>query len=373
MKKNPHDQMPYEFMQAANHRPSRLARHLLMLSTALASGAIALSLHWYADENFKLAGSENLGATVSFRDMNKEGDRRIQHIVKMMRESREGEQLYQFASTQDIKLKWEPSQDNAGSYGGGIVTLDPRAKNIDIIYAMAHELNHGWQDKITQGKDVLTDPETTWQTSRLREVGACAYSAHFAAQYTEQTGRTFPSYKRVFGGRTAHNYTKMGAANRDYFANAVLPCFDELNKNDKYLVNHLNHARMKLHLAQSFNSLVKIKETSARLQNIPYSAPMAPSPFTPLQRDEKAHMMGSLFTPTLDAKDIPPELAPEDTRSVLSFVEREAAPSDPIALEILNDLQAGFEILAQDTAETEDKAYARTIHFLTPKNEGLTP
>lgn len=369
--KRPHDTDP--FANLPRHKPSRLAYHLLMLSTALATGAIALSLHWNADENFKYAGEEDNYTTTTFQNIETDGDRRIQHIVKMMRESREGEQLYQFASKHNLRFQWESSQDNAGSYSNGTITLDSRLSNISIVYALVHEINHGWQDKLLNAQDLQGDPQFTWQMAQLREVSACAYSAHFSAQYTEQTGRKFSSYKNVFGGKTAYNYTKIGAMNRDYFANAVLPCFDEIKKNDRYIVNHLNIARLKFHIALTFNSLVKISDARSRLHSMPYTPPAVTNPFTLPPRSERARMMAGLFTPTLNPEDIPPELNPEDTEGVLSFMEQETTPKDVMINEILNDLQGGFEELAKDTAAVENKAYEQNQHYLPPKNHVLVP
>lgn len=193
------------------------------------------------DEASHETGEENLSNAVALQDVPRIGDTRLKKVVARLRQGALGEELYNHALENNVDIIWE-NEDNAaaGSYNAEtrLLTLDTRNSDAQLISVLAHELRHHWQYTATDINQLTLDPLRAWQTARLVEVDACAFTAKFITDYNENSAKKL-DLSNKFGSKALAHYSAVPAGKRDYLQDAVLPCFKEIAGNDTYNDNHI--------------------------------------------------------------------------------------------------------------------------------------
>jgi len=118
----------------------------------------------------------------------------------------QGRALLQFAEREHIAFVVDPALEKTNDladYNPGYsrLRLRPNLSGEEAVIYAAHELRHGWQDKILQYADIEVGdmrPRDRWILRRFLEADAHAYSAYFEAQRMQQLG----TEKKDFGDAT---------------------------------------------------------------------------------------------------------------------------------------------------------------------------
>lgn len=297
--------------------------------------------------------------SIEFKDIPQRGDMRLKRIVAQMRKSTSGEKLYQYASQNGFVFQWDDASKDVGSYSRRKVHAARRYTDDEITFAIVHEINHGWQDIHLGYTTQLNSPRMAWQLGRVAEVGACAYTAHFAAQYKAQTGKELAVSSAIYGQVVAGDYTTLPASQRRYYYDAVLPCFDHIKKNHTYMAHHFERALLIYRLGRNHHDRVDLSIKLAEMTGKDYKPDKEVSPFVALSDADRAKLLSSFFTPTLDVKDVPAELSPADPQKFLALLKRETIPEDKSIADDIERLDKEFHELSSVTEERHRSALAR--------------
>lgn len=194
------------------------------------------------------AGTENIGATQSFAHIHTSGDPRIQHLVRRMRQSAAGEELYQYAARTNMAFTWyNKKTDNAlGLYKENTSFLYTDLSDDHALATLVHEIRHHWQLSEIPVPYARMKPHDQYYSAQLREVDACAYTAHFAAAHKDATGERLAIkfiWRPGYGSGIARDYADMNPQDRNYVRDAYEPCFEQVNIYHKKHINFVSDVR----------------------------------------------------------------------------------------------------------------------------------
>jgi hypothetical protein len=278
-------------------------------------------------------GEENLNETIALKDVQKRGDARLNRIISGLRHSSMGEELYRYALNSGVNVAWENKDDSAaGSYYNEttLLTIDSRSSDSQLISVMAHELRHHWQFTATDINLMTLDPLRAWQTARLLEVDACAYTAKFATEYNEKSEKKIDLGNK-YGSKTLAHYSKIPTSERDYIKDAVMPCFAEITTNDNYNKNHAG-------FTQTLADIYEIRYVNA-VQSKDYDFLLAEYEQMPNAERIKTHF-SQLLTSTLDPEKLEPMIRDASNEDFVEWIN--TATTNDLTKDILR-LQRHFE------------------------------
>lgn len=310
----------------------------LLITTLLTAPILAPLLLGKSNVLDNSTGEENLDNIAPFSTIRKDGDTRINRIIDILERSKEGRDIVRFASENPITFQWLDRKDGpAGSYsiGNGQIELNVRITDKHAALVLGHEIRHAWQDHTIPLSRQIRDPIAIWEYATLAEVDACAYTARFAAEYKDETGVSLvvDNTLRSYGDFTAQNYSQISATQRDFYRQAVLPCFAEIS-NYSYPWSHLNLAKGALESAQYIVRNAK---------RDPIGSPMM-ADMTPLDNTEKKELFSRFFNQSMLYDDPLPEmtvLSPDGFASWLKSVTQ----GDPEIAQTLEKLEQEFSKL----------------------------
>lgn len=274
------------------------------ISTALAGSALAT-----ASEDAPANTNPDLKQGILFSKIAEQGHPRFKKIIAMMRQSREGEKIYRYASRKGLRLNWGNASTSDGGYIDGTIRISPALSNEAAGYTIAHEVAHGFQDKSLNWLKYQRGPLITWQISQLNEIGACAYAAHYAAKWKDETRKAL-DIPEGFGDKTAQRYQDLPAPQRDFYKNAVLPCAQEI-KEYEYESKHMQWARYTLDDARLLLKIIQLNAKIATWHPAGYDASDDRSIFDTIRTKDKARLLSKTLTTLLDREDVPSFLKSE--------------------------------------------------------------
>lgn len=187
-------------------------------------------------------GEEDFHQSISFADLPAKGDNRIKYLIAKLRQSPEGENIYQFASRSGLHFRWGGPGLAMGSYEDGAMTAKPGFSDDVTLLTIAHETRHHWQHTVMDDVISQLEPIDQYAMKRLREVDACAYAAQFSADFKQATGRHLktPTFGLgLYGGSIAMDYAAMPPSKRDVMRDAYDPCMTAINSNKQYNKTHV--------------------------------------------------------------------------------------------------------------------------------------
>lgn len=215
-------------------------------------GAVFLAAAQLLSGCTPVTGEENLTAATPLAQIQEHGDARLNRIVARLRSSTLGEQLYTYAVQENTRIQWITEGNKAGAYSvpDKLIELKVSMPDEALILTLAHELRHHWQFTALKPRTWINSPLQQWQLRRFVEADACAFTAHFSAQYKNETGNALKSGGQ-YGGQIAKNYTDQPESKRNYLRDAVVPCFQELvSYHDSYGVSHYESAEIQIKIAR---------------------------------------------------------------------------------------------------------------------------
>ncbi|WP_435641430.1 DUF6782 family putative metallopeptidase [Micavibrio aeruginosavorus] len=198
----------------------------------------AMAYHHFSQPH---RGEENRGTALAFADLPTKGDGRIKYLIAKLRTSPEGERLFQFAARTKLQFIWGGPGTAMGSYSKSLMSAKPGFSDDITLLTIAHETRHHWQHTTMNADIARLEPLDQYAVKRLREVDACAYAAHFSADFKDATGHTMKTPSAVlglYGGSIAMNYAQKDPATRDAMRDAYAPCMESINSSKKYNTSH---------------------------------------------------------------------------------------------------------------------------------------
>lgn len=214
-----------------------MAGGLLFGVPALIVGGL---MHQHSTQPHK--GKEDFHQSISFADLPAKGDSRIKYLIAKLRQSPEGENIYQFASRSGLHFRWGGPGLAMGSYEAGIMTAKPGFSDDVTLLTIAHETRHHWQHTVMDDVISQLEPIDQYAIKRLREVDACAYAAQFSADFKQATGQRLKTPTvglGLYGGSIAMDYAAIPPSERDVMRDAYEPCMAAINRNKQYNAAHV--------------------------------------------------------------------------------------------------------------------------------------
>ncbi len=319
--------------------PAPPPRSQLGIVFALCGGtALLASIHLPEEPR-----EENLDNIVPFETIKKDGDTRINRIIDIMERSETGREIVRFASTHPITFQWSDEKDSAsGTYLNGRVELSVHLSDKDAALILGHEIRHGWQAYTMPLNSQVRDPVAIWEYSTLEEIDSCAYTAHFAAEYKDETGELLTDNKNSgFGDQTAHNYSQIPATQRDFYRQAVLPCFAEIS-NYPYSWKHMKRAKSGLEDAQQAVRAAK---------RDPIGSPVMVN-LIPLDNNEKKELFSRFFNQSMTHDEPLPEMAVLSPNGFVSWI-KSMTQGDPEIAQELERLRNDFSKISPRPAKNK--------------------
>lgn len=312
---------------------------------------------------FKLSGSEkNLTSEeqfdkiVPYHLLATEGDARIKRIMGLLRKSQKGEDLYQYAAAKELQFQWRKSTaDDLGSYGKGLVSQSPEgSSDHDLTLTNVHEIRHGWQDKTLKTKEWKSDPAMAWQMRILQEVDACAYTAHYAANYKDETGIRLALSAHQYGNETITFYVAISPLKRRFFEHAVLPCFAEIKNYQGYYVAASRDTYNVLGLIKAVYDIAQIDMALAHHRQRLYDPGEFRKYINPPSVEEKAKLFSRFFSLDIKEGTILPELEEMSRRpqDFLAWIEQMIYP-EPELHALIDKSQGHFYRVRELITEQE--------------------
>ena len=217
----------------------------LIGACALGIAGIFVAAH---EEPSPHAGTENIGTTMSFANIHTNGDPRIQHLVHRMRQSAAGEELYQYAVRTNMAFTWYNKKTGGalGLYKDHTSFLYTSMSDDHALATLVHEIRHHWQLSEIPFPYARMKPHDQYYSAQLREVDACAYTAHFAAAHKDATGERLAIkfiWRPGYGSGIARDYADMDPQDRNYVRDAYEPCFAQVNIYHKKHINFVSDVR----------------------------------------------------------------------------------------------------------------------------------
>lgn len=299
-----------------------------------AAAALPLLLLQSTDDAAR-TGEENLDNIIPFEQIQKEGDVRIQRVISLMRQSDEGEKIYKYAASSALTVQWNTQKSSAsGTYENGRIKLQTSLSDKSAALTLGHEIRHHWQANIMPLGRMVFDPVMLWQHALLEEVDACAYSAHYAAQYKDKTGTPLIDVPGTsFGDSTAYSYSQIPPQQRDFFRQAVIPCFAELAQYS-YATRYLEKTQFILERTQALAS--NIKKDPQMLGHLI-------ADMKSVSDEDKAALLSPLFSLSLDDDPQPlPEIAAMSVEEFVSWIEK-MTMADPELAKKIKDMGHEFD------------------------------
>lgn len=276
-------------------------------------------------------------------------DTRIHAITADLRQTRSGEELYQFGQQQKANVSW--SDKHAGTQHFDQVTLNPNYDHPAAVQILAHELRHVWQEYALRTSNHRLSPMGRFRLQRMREVDSCAYEAHVAAERADMFGNKLAATTTYNDNMMiAIEYAAMPKAKRDYIKHAILPCAANVRVNDHYNTLHYSAAFSVLRDARQTDGLLLKPQIDN--QTLAFFHENVFQLTTP--ENERA-LYKSFFTHSLDASETIPAIKRMSDAQFDTFIEKITAPKTHIRE--LGFIEAEFATLKART----EKRLAATV------------
>lgn len=247
-------------------------------------------------------------------------DERINTITADLRQTQSGEALHQFSLSQKANIAW--SSKHAGTQHFDQVTINPNFDQPAAVQILAHELRHVWQEYALQTSTHRLSPMGRFRLQRMREVDACAYESHLAAERADLFGNKLAATTTYNDNMMiAIEYAATPKAKRDYLKHAILPCAAKVGANDHYNT---------LHYSAAFNVLRDARQTDGLLKNPAIDnntlSFFYDHVFKLTTPDDTRALFKSFFTHSLDASDTIPAIKRMSDAQFDTLIEKITAP-----------------------------------------------
>lgn len=269
--------------------------------------------------------AETLNTLIPFADIPAKGDKRLQSIIATIRQSPEGEALYQHAASTGAVFEWRPRNPLAplGTYESGLTTMQADHTKSRTVLAVVHELYHHWQGETLKPHQWKLDPVDRYHLAQMVEVDACAKTAIFAAAHADATGKALPRIQNAqsaFGDKIAEDYARRSKTTRLYLHDTYEQCFAEINSPvfHQYQKTHLSIMARPAHAA--FDALQKSDEKDLET--------VFNTHFKTATLAEKARLFRSFFVTDIKTGTIHPDIAAMDDADFMGWIETQSRSAE---------------------------------------------
>lgn len=247
-------------------------------------------------------------------------DERIDTITADLRQTRSGEALHQFSLSQKANVTW--SSKHAGTQHFDQVTINPNFDHPAAVQILAHELRHVWQAYALKTANHRLSPMGRFRLQRMREVDACAYESHLAAERADLFGNKLAATTTYNDNMMiAIDYAAKPKAKRDYLKHAILPCAAKVSGNDHYNTFHYSAAFDVLRDARQTDGILKNPAIDNNTLSFFYD-----NVFKLTTPDDTRALFKSFFTHSLDPRDTIPAIKRMSDAQFDTLIEKITAP-----------------------------------------------